>query len=619
MHGPDTPAIPQTNPFHLTNPYTDPVRRALFGLMSRPLARMLNLRKLAAIYDQFQERKARNTGESFEDIILDLIDVHMEFNQECLKRIPATGPAVLVCNHPFGVVDGLILYKLVSEVRADYKVMANHLMAFMPEMKDRTIEVDVFGSKEAVRSNISGMKQAMRWLRDGHLLIVFPAGEVASLRLKKRMVRDNAWSPTIAGLIRRTKATVVPACVKGKHGPLFQAVGLVHPRLRTALIPRANLKQTGRTVQVFVGNPISPAKLESLGTDKEIIDYLRFRSHLLCHREAARRRRELADERGMEPIAEPVPREQLMAELNALYEKHILIRSGKFVVFESGAQRMPGMLREIGRLREATFRPVGEGTGRSVDIDRYDDTYRHLVLFDTEAREIAGAYRFGRCDEIMARQGVRGLYSSSLFRFGPELMDRLNPALEFGRSFIAAKYQKTYQALLLLWKGIGAYMHRHPQYRSLFGCVSVSSEYSVLSREVMIQFLEQHTSSPELARLIKPTRPAKIKQLKRLDVALPESAFKDFEDIASYVDDIEVGRSIPVLLRQYLKLGGRILAFNIDPGFGDCMDGLIVVDVARTPRKLLDRFMGAKEAGEYLAHHPDALAPAAPAPTGRPQ
>ena len=594
----------QEDIFRFGDPFKDPIRKVLFSAMKRPLARLLCFKRLNKIYNDYRKLQVVHPDESFETLVSQVMGLDLQVSDEMVKRIPKTGPLLVVSNHPFGAVDGLLLFKLVGLVREDVHALSNHMMTIIPEYAEKMYEVDVFGGRDAARKNIGGIKKALKWLRGGHALIVFPAGEVASLRVKKRMVRDKAWNPTVAGIVRRSKATVLPVCVKGKHGPLFHAMGLIHPRLRTAMIPRANLQQTHKPIHVYVGNPLPFEKLERYETDKELIDYLRFRSHLLCRwGEAKSRRKAVADGQDMEPIAEPMPREQLMEELAGLTEENILVESGSFVVFEAGAARIPGMLREIGRLREETFRPVGEGTGRPLDLDRFDDTYRHLVLFNREEQEVAGAYRFARCDEVMARQGVHGLYSRTLFRFGPELMDILNPALEFGRSFILAKYQRSYQALLLLWRAIGVYMLRNMEYKTMFGCVSMSSDYSETSREVMIRFLKRHSSTPELAGMVKPKRPPKLKRLKRLDVSLPESAFDDPENLGAIVDDIEVGRGIPVLYRQYMKLGGRILAFNIDPEFGDCMDGLIMVDIPNTPRKMMDRFIGVEGAEAYLAYH----------------
>lgn len=284
----------------------------------------------------------------------------------------------------------------------------------------------------------------------------------------------------------------------------------------------------------------------------------------------------------------------------ALPDEAILIESGDFTVFQSGAFRIPRILREIGIQREKTFRLVGEGTGRAMDIDEFDDTYRHLVLWNNMEREVAGAYRFGLTDEILAKQGPKGLYTSTLFDYHPEMLKDMGPALEMGRSFIIPKYQKNYQPLLLLWKGVAEFVVKNPKYTTLFGCVSISGEYSGVSRELIVNFMERHCGLPELSAMAHPKRPPKAKRLKKVDFSLPETAFSDPEDVAALVSDVEGGTSIPVLLRQYLKLGGKIIGFNVDPEFGNCLDGLILVDLMQSDPKVLARFMGKEGVRTFL-------------------
>lgn len=586
--------------FTLDQPSGDPLRKAFFALMKRPLARLLCFKKMNSIYSE--TCGGMKDGDDFVDVVLDRLNVHVNINDEHLKHIPSKGPVFVVANHPFGIIDGLILIKAMRTVRPDSLIMANSMLGMIPEMLPYLIEVDPFGTSDSVKRNINGLKTALRWLKQGHMIGTFPAGEVASLRLRKRMVRDPQWSTTVAGIIRKTGAQVVPMFFKGRHGPLFQALGLVHPRLRTVMLPRVNLKQVNQTVDVTVGKPITAAKMSSFSSDEEAINYLRFRTHVL-RRFDKKKEKERVDQGVPTPIARPWPREDLLREIESLPDDRILVSSGPFMVFESGVAQRPGLLHEIGRLREETFRPVGEGTGRELDTDRFDMTYRHLVLWDRENQRLAGAYRFGKTDELLARQGIKGLYSSTLFKLRPELFEQMGPAMEMGRSFICSEYQRSYQPLLMLWKGIAEYVCRNPRYKTLFGCVSVSSDYTQVSRELMVRFLERHCSAPELASYAVPKRPPKIKYMKRLDISLPETAFNDIEDIGVVVGDIETDKSIPVLLKQYLKLGGRILAFNIDPDFNDCMDGLILVDLRKTEARMLNRFMGADKAAAFLEYH----------------
>lgn len=519
---------------------------------------------------------------------------------------PRKGPLVAVCNHPFGVLEGLLLVNILKEVRSDIKIMANFMLSMVPEMNDMIIRVDPFGTGESAKKNIAGLKESMRWIKNGGMLVVFPAGEVSSLKVGKRMVADPKWSPMIGKIIRKTGADVLPVFFEGRNSGLFQTLGLIHPRLRTMLIPHENLRQAARqNIRVAFGSVVPSRKLDIYENDEEVVDYLRFRTYLLRKDKPRFKFKPKEGKRKLDTIANSRGKHILASEVAALPDDAILIESGDFTVFQAGAFRIPRILREIGIQRERTFRLVGEGTGRAMDIDEFDDTYRHLVLWNHKEREVAGAYRFGLTDEILAKQGHTGLYTSTLFEYDPRMLADMGPALEMGRSFIVPEYQKNYQPLLLLWKGVAAFVVQNPRYSTLFGCVSISGEYSGISRELIVSFMERHCALPKLAGMALPKRPPKAKRLKKVDFTLPASAFNDPEDVAALVSDVEGGTSIPVLLRQYLKLGGKIIGFNVDPDFGNCLDGLILVDLMQSDPKVLSRFMGKEGVNAFLGANED--------------
>ncbi|WP_207263102.1 GNAT family N-acyltransferase [Desulfovibrio sp. Huiquan2017] len=588
--------------FNLDSPFTDPVRHTLFSMVRRPLAKVLRLDTLNSLYSTLQTGKGEGC---FVDKALDLLGVRFSVDGQPVSRVPRTGPLVAVCNHPFGVLEGLLLVRILREVRSDIKIMANFMLGMIPEMEDLIIRVDPFGGAGASRKNIAGLKASMRWLKQGGMLVVFPAGEVSSLKVKKRRVGDPSWSPMIGRIIRKTGAAALPVFFNGRNSGLFQTLGLIHPRLRTVLLPHENLKHAARDViGVRLGTVIAPDKLAELDGDQAVMDYLRFRTYLLRRERKPRFHFKARDgQRRMDPIANSRGKHILASEVASLPDGNILLESGEFTVFHAQAHMIPRLLREIGIRREETFRQVGEGTGRAMDIDVFDDTYEHLVLWNRREREVAGAYRFARTDEILAAQGLSGLYTSTLFDYRPGFLEELGPALELGRSFVTPGYQRSYQPLLLLWKGLAEYVVRNPRYHRLFGCVSISGDYSVIARELIVGFMQRHCSQPELARMALPKRPPKVKRLKRVDFSLPETVFDDPEDVADFVRDVEDGRSIPVLLKQYLKLGGKILGFNMDPDFGNCMDGLILVDLLKSDPKVLSRFMGRDGVNRFLANN----------------
>ncbi len=303
------------------------------------------------------------------------------------------------------------------------------------------------------------------------------------------------------------------------------------------------------------------------------------------------------------PVVPPIPRVLLKAEVESLPEEQRLVASGRFLVQYARAAQIPWCLQEIGRLRELTFRAAGEGTGKSSDIDLFDSYYLHLFVWDRTAEAIVGAYRMGLADEIVARYGRRGLYTQSLFRYGPRLLQVLNPAIELGRSFVRAEYQRSFSALMLLWRGIGRFVLRAPRYAVLFGPVSISGSYAPLSRQLIVDFLRTHSIEAGLSRYVKPRRPFRPGRLPPWEEAGFGSP-NDIEDLSRAIAGIEHdGKGVPILLRHYLKLGGRLLGFNTDNRFSDALDGLIMVDLRGSDPRTLARHMGEEGAATFLAFH----------------
>jgi putative hemolysin len=310
---------------------------------------------------------------------------------------------------------------------------------------------------------------------------------------------------------------------------------------------------------------------------------------------------------GKAPIAPAIPRALLKAEVEALPAEQRLVASGPFVVQYARAAQIPWCLQEIGRLREETFRAAGEGTGKASDIDLFDAYYLQLFVWDAQAEAIVGAYRLGLADEILERYGTRGLYTQSLFRYGPRLLRRLNPAIELGRSFVRPEYQRSFSPLVLLWRGIAQFVLRSPRYAVLFGPVSISASYAPRSRDLMVEYLRTNNTEADLARHVRPRRP--FRGRRSTDWNEVEFAnLKDIEDLSRLIARIECdNKGVPILLKQYLKLGGRLLGFNTDRQFSDVIDGLIMVDLRASEERMLARYMGEEGTAAFLAHHRDSL------------
>jgi putative hemolysin len=446
------------------------------------------------------------------------------------------------------------------------------------------------------------LRAALQWLARGGCVALFPAGEVAHATRHDGRIVDSSWHTTAAALARRTGAPVLPLFFDGQNSPLFRAAGRVHPLLRTALLPRELLAKRGRRVRVRIGAPLPAQTLQAAGTAVEGTHLLRTAVEALAPSPVP------VPADAHEPIVVQGARDRIAADVAALGTP--LLESGAYQVFCATAGQLPAVLPELGRLREIAFRAAGEGTGRAQDVDAFDATYHHLFVWDRAACEIAGAYRLGATDAILPADGVRGLYTRTLFDYGDELMAQLGPALELGRSFVAPAYQRDYSPLLLLWKGISRWVVRHPRYRRLFGVVSISDAYDSTSRQLMLKFLQTTRFDADLGRLVRARNPPAPPRTGTPDGATVER----LEDVSALIRGIEPdGKDMPVLLRQYLKLNARLLGFTIDPAFGNVLDGLVVVDLDDVEPAILARYMGRAEAERFRAQASDAGARRSPA------
>ncbi len=581
-----TPSFPFSFPFPAQS-WLPPLTQTA---LTRTLEDLSRITEMNAIYARLPEERQ---GTAFFTEALRALQISVSADAEELAHIPAEGPVVLVANHPFGMIEGVLLGYLVAQIRPDFKFLSNQMINMIPELREFNISVDVFGGPDAARFNMAPLRQTLRWLRDGHVLITFPAGEVAHLRLPRVSERESPWHPNMAGIIRHAKAPVLPLYIDGTNSPLFHAAGLVHPLLRTFLLPREMLNKQHQTIHINIGSCIAPARLATLPTDEEMIAYLQMRSHLLQQPRVTALPAPPKPTTAPAPIARPDSIETLAAEVESLDADALLVENGEFQVFIAPADRIPHALFELGRQREVAFRGVGEGTGKAVDLDQFDEDYLHLFLWNRAAREIAGGYRLCLMDKMLATKGMKGLYTSTLFRFDESLITDIGPTLELGRSFVRPDYQRSFAPLLLLWRGIGQFVVRNPQYRHLFGPVSISNSYTTMSRQLMVAFLQANHLLPEMAVRVKPRRPMRWTRMTDISPRKCARQVADLDELVQVVSDVEGGRmGIPILLKQYLKLGGRLLGFNVDPDFGDVVDGLILVDLVQTDLRILDKYLG---------------------------
>jgi len=584
----------KTSTSKLIELFPDGSSSRMLHLLARPVERALAIDRLNRLYQSFQPAE----GQIISDCMLSILQSGYMVAEDDLARIPASGPLVVVANHPFGGIEGLVLHALLKKVRPDVKLMANYLLGRVDGLRDDLILVDPFGGQSAARRNPAPLREAIAWVKEGHALGIFPSGTVSHWQPRNGVIADPEWSPTVAGIARRGNATILPVFFAGSNRPLFHLAGIIHPRLRTALLPAELVNKSNRRIEVHIGNPVKPDILTRATDDRKLIRYLRFRTYLLEHRTRKARHRFLLPlgsmrrkKSGPSEVSPSSGPDLIHAEIQRLPDSNLLLSSGDYRVYASPSCRINHALREIGRLREITFRAAGEGTGNALDLDRFDGHYDHLFVWHEKRREIVGAYRVGRTRHITNHHGLDGLYTRTLFRYDHRLLQAMGPALELGRSFVRPEYQRGFAPLMLLWRGIGAYIARHPECVNLFGPVSITNAYASCSRNLMAQYLMHHEFDPALSHLVRPRNPLRMDRAhalrERKAAWIPES----LEDLDIVLGETEpILKQVPVLLRQYLKLGGTLLGLNVDPDFENALDGLIRVDLRKTPMAMLARY-----------------------------
>ena len=557
---------------------------------------VLKTTKLSRINREYDRRKDLK-GTDFIESILKEFEIDYEIPEKDLKRIPKDGPFITISNHPLGGIDGMILMKTVLEKRPDYKVIANFLLHRLDPLKPYILPVNPFEEHKEAKSSLSGMKNAIAHLKEGHALGIFPAGEVSTYRDKK-MIVDRPWEPSAMKLIQKAKVPVVPIYFHAKNSIFFYRLASFSDVLRTAKLPSEMLSQRKRKIKVRVGHPISVEDQQEHSNLEAFTTFLRRKTYMLANvfekkKLLSNLPKKIKIPRSPKEIAEETNSELMKIEVeNCRKMDKRLLQSKNYEVFLAKREVIPNILNEIGRLREITFREVGEGTNNSIDLDKFDEYYHHLFLWDNDAEKIAGAYRMGMGNEIFANHGIDGFYLQDLFRFEPELYKMMSQSIEMGRAFIIKDYQQKPMPLFLLWKGIVHCTLRFPEHNYLIGGVTISDKFSNFSKSLMIEFMKSNYYDPYVAQYVRPKKEFKVKlEDADKDLVFDESE-ADLNKFDKIIDELETENlRLPVLIKKYIKQNAKVVAFNVDPLFNDAVDGLMYIRIADLPESTVKPVM----------------------------
>lgn len=533
--------------------------------------------------NRFIETHRHLEGLEFNDAVLEHFNFSFQVSSKDRAKIPDQRRVLIVANHPLGSLDGLALLKLVSEIRTDVKIVATSLLNCIEPLKSLLISVDNFSK---VTKHRDSMNQIIAALEAEQAVIVFPTGEVS--RISPLGVRDGKWKSGFVSLAKKTKTPIVPVHIGGKNSAMFYGLSSIYKPLGTMMLVNEMFNKQGGEISFRIGKPIPWESIAAMDlSKKDVAKLMRKQVYLL----GKKKNKELF--KPVENIIHPVRTKQIRKELKAsqLIGK---TQDGKHIYLFDYLPNS-SVMREIGRLRELSFRQVQEGTGNALDIDSYDRYYRHLILWDEDELEIIGSYRIGEVAEILKTRGEDGLYTHSLFKFGADFLPYLQQSIELGRSFIQPRYQNK-RSLNYLWYGIGAYLHQYPEIRYLTGPVSMSTSLPKPAQQTIAGFYHALFGNQE--SLVKPRLPFSF------DPAAEFSQYHKVADEAEYkqavaglkerLDELDV--KLPVLYKQYVELcepgGCEFLGFNIDPQFSNCVDALILVHIDAIKEKKFQRYIG---------------------------
>jgi putative hemolysin len=579
-----------------------PPALSLFGgeYFAKFLMYILRFNKLNKIYEQITSKK----GIDFINEIIHILEFKIDFDENELKRIPATGSLIIVANHPFGGFDGILLIKYLSLVRPDVKVIGNFLLQKVEPVSNYFISDNPFESSGTgvPDRNEKGAKEAIRHIQKGGVLCLFPARGLSTYGTFEN-ITDQVWQLPMVKFVKKARVPVLPVYFQGTNSRLFHLFAKIHPSLRQVRLPSELLSKRHKTIKMRIGNPIKVEDQDKFADIYQFGRFIRAKTYSMESNLEVKRffNYNLKAQPKPETIIDPIPGNKILEEVQKIKQNHTLFNLKNYTAFCAPSDEIPNILNEIGRLREITFREVGEGTNRSIDIDEFDLYYHQMFIWDEEAERIVGAYRIGKGKDILDQYGKRGFYLYSLFRISDDFKPVLNESLELGRSFVIKEYQRKPMPLFLLWKGILYFLLKNPEYRYLIGPVSISNNYSKISKDLIIRFIMQNHLNWKMAQFVKPRNSYKFKSDNPDINILMDNMERDINRLDKAIgDQDELNSGLPVLLKKYIKLNAKIIAFNVDPKFNHCLDGLIVLDVNDVPKNTIEALSKETNDGSIL-------------------
>lgn len=572
------------------------------GFLKNPVASAVmsitKINEVNRLYDKLKDKQGKDFFDSF---VRERNLSYIAFEED-LAKIPKTGPFILVSNHPLGAIDGILMCKILSEIRPDFKVMGNFLLEKIKPMEPYVIPVNPFEGRKEIRNSASGMRETLKHLENGGCVGIFPAGEVSNKNNPYGEILDKNWEKPALKLIRMAKVPVVPMYFHAKNSTLFYQIAKIHPNLQTLMLPSEMMNDREKPIRIRIGRPISVKVMDEMESIEELGEFLKTKVYMM--KSYYEKRKSLAqsinlknlslkfpllkEENIVQNIIDETPKEDILKDISKLRgTDRMLFTNGNYEIYFTPYDEIPSVMREIGRQRELTFRAVGEGSNLPFDLDEYDQHYHHLFLWDNSAEKLAGAYRMALGRDVMKKFGIKGFYTSSLFEFEQDIHPFFKKVIEMGRAYISEEYQQKPLPLFLLWRGIVHVCLRNPDHKFLMGGVSISNKFSEFSKSLMIEFMRSNYYDSAVAQYITPKNDFKVKLRDRDKLLFLNEMNADLNKLDKFIDDLEPELRMPVLIKKYIKQNAKVIAFNVDPNFNDAIDGLMYIRISDLPESTI--------------------------------
>lgn len=572
------------------------------GLLKKPVAcavmSMTKINKVNQLYDKIKDKK----GQAFFEAFIKERDLSYIVFEEDLAKIPQKGAFIIVANHPLGAIDGVLMSKIISKIRPDFKIMGNFLLEKIEPMQPYVVPVNPFEKRKDLYSSATGLKGALQHIKNGGCLGIFPAGEVSNKNNEYSEILDKKWENTIIKFIKKADVPVLPMYFHCKNSLLFYNLSKIHSDLQTLLLPSEMMKKREKPIKIRIGKSISSKMCKEYESSEELGEYLRKKVYMM--KSYYEKRKSISEilnlpnlklkypyqkaENRISNIIDETPKKDIITDIEKIRtEGKMLFKNGNYEVYFSDYQSIPSIVREIGRQRELTFRAIGEGSNLPFDLDQYDQHYHHLFLWDEDTQELAGAYRMALGSKVMKIHGIKGFYTSSLFEFDQELQPFFRKVIEMGRAYITEKYQQKPLPLFLLWRGIAHVCLRNPEHKFLMGSVSISNKFSDFSKSLIIEFMRSHYYDSAVAQFIHPKNEFKVNINNRERDIFMSEANADLNKLDKIIDDLEPELRLPVLIKKYIKQNAKVISFNVDPNFNDAVDGLMYIRISDLPESTI--------------------------------